>query len=190
MDALKRKILSEGRAQGESILMVDSFLNHQVDAGLMAEIGREFQRLTAHLRPTRVVTIETSGIAPAQMTALYMNLPLVIFRKAKDVSQSPDVLQIGVRSFTKNAVYQLTVKAEYIPPGDRVLFIDDFLAAGEAAAGTAQLVERRGASVVGMGIVIEKSFQDGRRRLDALGYEVFSLARIARMRPAIEFLND
>jgi len=190
MNALKQKIFAEGRALSDTMLLVDSFLNYQVDAALMFEIGREFARLAGPLHPTRVATIESSGIAPALMTAHVMNLPLVILRKAHAPISAPGIMQTEMRSFTKNMVYQLTLREAYIEPNDQVLFIDDFLAAGEAALGAAALIERRGATVAAMGIVIEKSFQDGRKRLDDYGYRVFSLARIARMLPNIEFLND
>ena len=178
MQALKDKICSEGCALNDQVLLVDSFLNHQVDAALMAEIGREFARLSADLGVTRVMTIESSGIAPAQMTALSMNLPLVVMKKSSSRILSEGTLQTEVFSFTKGISYQLTVKNKYIHPNDRVLLSDEFLANGEAARGAIRLIEEAGASVTAIGIVIEKSFQPGRALLEEAGYKIMSLARI------------
>ena len=181
MEALKQKILKDGRALNEQVLLVDSFLNHQVDAKLMAQVGEEFARLFANQGITRIMTVESSGIAPAAMTALGMGLPLVIMKNSSSCILSDDTLQTQVHSFTKNSDYQLTVKRKYIHPGDRVLVIDDFLANGEAAFGAARLIEEAGATVAGIGIVIEKAFQPGGRRLAEAGYKVISLARVAKM---------
>ena len=181
MDALEKRISADGQVLNDHVLLVDSFLYHQVDAELMAQIGNEFKRLTEPMKPTRIVTIESSGIAPAQMTALYMKLPLVIMKKSASKILADGILQTEVFSFTKNIAYQLTVKRGFIHPGDRVLLIDDFLATGEAAAGAVKLIEALGAQVTAIGIVIEKSFQKGRKMLDAMGYPVISLARIASM---------
>ncbi|NLG24931.1 MAG: xanthine phosphoribosyltransferase [Clostridiales bacterium] len=190
MEALIRKIESEGRALNDQVLLVDGFLNHQVDPRLMDEIGREFARRCGRYAPTRVATIESSGIAPAQMTALYMDLPLVIMKKSPSRILKEGTLSTEVFSFTKNAAYQLTVKRDFIRPGDRVLVIDDFLAAGEAAMGASRLIEMAGARVACVGIVIEKSFQAGRGLLDGAGLPVESLARVMRMAPGrIEFLR-
>ena len=133
MELLKQKILDCGRALNDHVLLVDSFLNHQVDVKLMQECGREFARRFADAGITRVVTIESSGITPAAMTALEMNLPMVIMKKSVSSILSDGILQTDVFSFTKNAPYLLTLKSQFINPGDRVLLIDDFLANGEAA---------------------------------------------------------
>jgi xanthine phosphoribosyltransferase len=181
MEALKQKILKDGRALNEHVLLVDSFLNHQVDAKLMAQVGDEFARLFEKEGITRIMTVESSGIAPAAMTALRMELPLVIMKKSSSRILSDDTLQTQVHSFTKNSDYQLTIKKKYICPGDRVLVIDDFLANGEAAFGAARLIEEAGATVAGIGIVIEKAFQPGGQRLAEAGYKVVSLARVSKM---------
>ena len=180
MKVLEERILKDGKALNRDVLLVDSFLNHQVDPQLMAEIGKEFAALVKDMGITRVVTIESSGIAPAQMTALEMKLPLVIMKKANSRIME-NALQTEVVSFTKNKRYLLTVKPEYIKKGDKVLLIDDFMANGEAAAGAIRLIEHIGAEVTAIGIVIEKSFQPGRRVLEEKGYKVFSLARGAAM---------
>ena len=181
MELLKQKILECGRALDEHVLLVDSFLNHQVDVKLMQEIGREFAARYADAGVTRVVTIESSGIAPAAMTALEMNLPLVIMKKSVSSILKEGILQTEVFSFTKNAPYQLTLKSQFIQPGDRVLLIDDFLANGEAALGASSLLERAGAQVAGIGIVIAKTFQPGLKKLTAAGYRVDVLAPVKHM---------
>ena len=181
MELLKQKILDCGRALDEHVLLVDSFLNHQVDVKLMQEIGREFAARYADAGVTRVVTIESSGIAPAAMTALEMNLPLVIMKKSVSSILKEGILQTQVFSFTKNAPYQLTLKSQFIQSGDRVLLIDDFLANGEAALGASSLLERAGAQVAGIGIVIAKTFQPGLKKLQEAGYRVEILAPVKRM---------
>ena len=181
MELLKQKILACGRALDEHVLLVDSFLNHQVDVKLMQEVGREFARRFADAGITRIVTIESSGIAPAAMAALEMDLPLVILKKSKSSILKEGILQTEVFSFTKNAPYQLTLKPQFVHPGDRVLLIDDFLANGEAALGASSLLERAGAQVAGIGIVIAKTFQPGLKKLTEAGYRVEILAPVKRM---------
>lgn len=181
MELLKQKILEEGRALNEHVLLVDSFLNHQVDAALMQAVGQEFAARFAGAGVTRIVTIESSGIAPAAMTALAMGLPMVIMKKSMSSILQEDILQTEVFSFTKNAPYQLTLKRKFVHPGDRVLLIDDFLANGEAAFGGIRLLEKAGAEVAGVGAVIAKAFQPGMQKLREAGYRVEALAPVKRM---------
>ena len=181
MQLLKQRILTDGRALDEHVLLVDSFLNHQVDVKLMKAVGEEFARRFANDGITRIATIEASGIAPAAMTALAMDLPMVILKKSVSSILKDGILQTEVFSFTKNAPYLLTLKAHFIRPGDRVLLIDDFLANGEAAFGAFRLLEEAGATPVGLGTVIAKVFQPGRDRLLAAGYRVEALAPVKRM---------
>ena len=181
MERLKQKILSEGKALSEHVLLVDSFLNHQVDPELMQAVGEEFAARFADEAVDRVVTIESSGIAPAVMTALTMKKPMVILKKSKSSILQDGVLQTEVFSFTKNAPYQLTLKIQFVHPGERVLLIDDFLANGEAARGGIRLLEKAGAKVVGVGAVIAKTFQPGMEKLRASGYRVEALAPVCRM---------
>jgi xanthine phosphoribosyltransferase len=181
MDKLKETILREGIALSNDVLLVDSFLNHQVDIPLMREIGQTFAEMFADIGATRVVTIESSGIAPAMMTADAMGLPLLIMKKQTSSILSEDLIQLPVVSYTKGGAYMLTVKRKFIEKDDRVLFIDDFLANGEAALGAAKLIETAGAQVAGVGIVIEKAFQLGKKRLQDFGYVVRSLATVAYM---------
>lgn len=191
MERLKQRILKDGKAINQNVLLVDSFLNHQIDVGLMREIGEEFARIFAGRGITRVMTIESSGIAPAAMTALAMNLPLVVMKKSTSSILSEDILQTCVFSFTKGTSYQLTLKTKFIGADDAVLFIDDFLANGAAAMGACQLIKMAGAKVGGIGVVIEKAFQPGRRLLREAGYEVEALASVLRMDANyIEFSNE
>lgn len=181
MELLKQKILECGTALNEHVLLVDSFLNHQVDVKLMREIGREFAKRFADAGITRVATIEASGITPAAMTALEMDVPMVILKKSTSSILKDGVLQTEVFSFTKNASYQLTLKSQFIEKGDRVLLIDDFLANGEAGLGASKLLEQAGAQVAGIGIVIAKAFQPGLKKLCEAGYRVEALAPVIRM---------
>lgn len=189
MEKLHNKILSEGRALNENVLKVDSFLNHGVDAKLMYEIGTYFREYFNSKGITKIFTIESSGIAPAVMTALQMNLPMVTLKKQTSKILNGEVYQTTVHSFTKGSGYELTLSKKYISEDDNVLIIDDFLANGEAALGAIRLVEEAGARVGGIGIVIEKSFQPGRKMLDDKGYDVYSLARVKKLgKDLIEFL--
>ena len=188
MQLLKERILGDGRALNEEVLLVDAFLNHQVDPALMQAIGEEFARRFKSAGITRVITIEASGIAPALMTALALRVPLVVMKKNMSSILNEDLLKTEVYSFTKGAPYQLTMKRKYLEEGDRVLFIDDFLANGEAALGAARLIRLAGAQVSGIGAVICKAFQPGLKKLEDAGYRVETLARIRQMSASsIEF---
>ncbi len=191
MENLKNRILEEGRALSENVLKVDSFLNHGVDAKLMYEIGEQFKKYFADKNVTKIFTIESSGIAPTVMTALLMNLPMVTLKKQTSKILSGEVYQTTVHSFTKNSDYELTLSKNYINKNDNILIIDDFLANGEATLGAARLVKKAGATVAGIGIVIEKSFQPGRRILEEKGYHVYSLARVKKLgKNLIEFVEE
>ena len=190
MKLLKQRILSDGRALNDHVLLVDSFLNHQVDVHLMKAVGEEFARRFEGMGINRIATIESSGIAPAAMTALAMNLPMVIMKKSVSSILKDGIIQKEVFSFTKNAPYLLTLKTHFIQPGDRMLVIDDFLANGEAAFGGIELLERAGAHVVGLGAVIAKAFQPGMSRLREAGYRVEALAAVKSMAEGIIEFED
>jgi len=191
MELITRRIKRDGHVLNGNMLLVDSFLNHQIDMPLMREVGRAFASRFQGRGVTRVMTVESSGIAPAGMAALEMGVPLVVFKKRVSRIANGSVYQTNVQSYTKNTRYEMTVAKRFLPAGERILFIDDFLAAGEAAAGACKLIEEAGSAVEGIGIVIEKTFQPGRRRVDDMGYEVFSLARIRSMSAdGIEFMED
>ena len=190
MNLLKDRILKDGKALSNEILKVDSFINHQVDPHLMNEIGTEFAIYFKNKNITKVFTIESSGIAPAIMTASKLNVPMVILKKQTSKILDDNFYQTEVKSFTKNNIYNLTVSKKYISENDNILIIDDFLANGEAAKGAIRLIESAGAKVAGIGIVIEKSFQPGRKILEDLGYNVYSLARINSLKENnIEFVD-
>ena len=191
MELLKSRILSDGQALNEHVLLVDSFLNHQVDPVLMKAVGDEFAARFADAGVTRVATIESSGIAPAVMTAIALGVPMVIMKKQVSCILKEGIIQTEVFSFTKNSSYQLTLKSQFIKPGDNVLVIDDFLANGEAAFGAFRLVEQCGAKVAGLGTVIAKAFQPGMEKLREAGYRVEALAPVSKMeKDHIEFLED
>jgi len=191
MKLLEDRILQEGQALSDTILKVDSFLNHQVDPALMDDVGQAFVDYFKEHHITKVFTIESSGIAPAVMTAIKMNLQMVILKKQSSKILDKNLIQTEVHSFTKSLDYQLTLSKNYINEHDRILIIDDFLANGEAALGAARLVEMAGATVAGIGIVIEKSFQPGRQLLETKGYDVYSLARLKKLGiGSIEFANN
>lgn len=181
MELLKSRILADGRALNEHVLLVDSFLNHQVDPTLMEKVGEEFARRFADAGVTKVATIESSGIAPAVMTALNLGVPMVIMKKQASSILKDGIIQTEVFSFTKNSAYKLTLKAEFINESDNVLIIDDFLANGEAAFGAIRLVEQAGGKVAGVGAVIAKAFQPGLNRLRASGYRAEALAPVKRI---------
>ncbi|MBY9079958.1 xanthine phosphoribosyltransferase [Paenibacillus sp. HN-1] len=191
MKLLKDKVKSEGLVLAKGVLKVDSFLNHQMDPFLMREIGREFKNRFADETITKVLTIESSGIAPGIMTALELEVPLIFARKQKSLTLTEDIFVEKVYSFTKRETNEITVSKKFIAPGERVLIIDDFLANGEAAFGLARIVEQAGASVAGIGIVIEKSFQPGRGLLLEAGYRLESLVRIASLDDGqVAFVED
>ncbi|CAM4302637.1 xanthine phosphoribosyltransferase [Jeotgalicoccus halotolerans] len=178
MDLLKNKILSEGVVLSDNVLKVDKFLNHQIDPELMVEIGKEFHSRFKDTEITKVLTLESSGIAPAVMTALNFNVPAVFARKRKSLTFTDDLLSAQVFSYTKQETNMISVSNQFIQPGDNILIIDDFLANGEAAGALTNIVEQAKANVSGIGIVIEKSFQSGAAILKEKNYRVESLARI------------
>jgi len=181
MQKLKEKILREGRVQGDHILKVDNFLNHQVDVDFLNEIGQEFAKRFTDAGITKILTIEASGIAVAAITAQYFRVPVVFAKKAQSKNLDQDVYRSQVFSFTKDQTYQIMVSSKYLEQEDRVLIIDDFLANSQAALGLKDIVEQSGAELVGIGIVIEKGFQPGGQILREAGIRVESLAVIQSM---------
>ena len=181
MDSLKQRILTEGKNLGNGILKVDSFINHQVDPKLMDECGRELARRFATLGATRVLTAEISGIAPALLTALHLGLPIVYARKTKPITMPNEVFLTLAPSHTKGRTVELIVSPEYLGRGERVLIVDDFLATGQTILGLARLAQVAGAAIVGVGAVIEKTFEGGRAALHPLNVPVEALAIITDM---------
>ena len=179
MKKLEERIFQDGQVLGENILKVDSFLTHQVDFSLMKEIGQVFAEAVKDTGITKVVTIEASGIAPAVYVAEALGLPMIFAKKAKNITMTEGILTAEVYSFTKQVTSTVSIADKFLTSDDKVLIIDDFLANGQAAKGLITIIEQAGAQVEALGIVIEKSFQDGRQLLEAAGYRVLSLARIA-----------
>jgi xanthine phosphoribosyltransferase len=181
MQLLIDRIRADGKVLPGNVLKVGSFLNHQMDIDLFNEIGREFARRFSGVRVDRILTIEASGIGIACIAAQYFKVPVVFAKKAKTKNLSGETLSTSVKSYTHNSTYDVSVVREYLPAGDSVLIIDDFLANGCALEGLVSLVEEAGARVAGAGIVIEKGFQEGGKRLRARGIRVESLAIVERM---------
>ncbi|WP_342718816.1 xanthine phosphoribosyltransferase [Bacillus paramycoides] len=181
MKVLQEKILNEGKVLSGDVLKVDAFLNHQIDPVLMQEIGKEFAKRFKEENITKIVTIESSGIAPAVMAALELGVKVIFARKRKSLTLQDNMYVANVYSFTKQETNEISLSRNHIDESDRVLIIDDFLANGQAALGLMSLVEQAGASIAGIGIVIEKAFQDGGKKLREQGVRVESLAEIASL---------
>jgi xanthine phosphoribosyltransferase len=177
---LQKRILQDGAALSKSVLKVDSFLTHQVDTDLLMRAASEFASKFEGI--TKVVTIEASGIAPATLLAYKLGVPLVFAKKHKSVTLSDELLTTTVHSFTKQQDTSISISRQFLCEDDRILIIDDFLANGEAAKGLITLCEQGGAKVLGVGIVIEKSFQPGRELLESMGVKVHSLARVKSLK--------
>ncbi|WP_028550597.1 xanthine phosphoribosyltransferase [Paenibacillus sp. UNC451MF] len=191
MKLLQERIRQEGLILSDTVLKVDSFLNHQVDTQLALEIGREFARIFGDKPITKVLTIEASGIQFAMAAGIALGVPFVYAKKKKAVTLAENVYSAPVHSFTRQETYQVSVSQKYLNSNDKVLIVDDFLATGAALVGLVDIVKESGAELVGVGCVIEKSFQEGRGLLEARGLEVHSLARIASMSPGVvNFVED
>jgi len=183
MKLLEDKIRAQGNILSDKVLKVDSFLNHQVDTSLALEIGKQFHRIFEHKKITKVLTIEASGIQFAMATAMAFNVPFVYAKKKKAVTLQESVYTAAVHSFTKQETYQVCVSQAYLGPDDHVLIVDDFLATGAALIGLVDIVKEAGATLEGVGCVIEKCFQEGRELLEQKGVSVHSLAKISAMAP-------
>lgn len=191
MKVLEERIRQEGLILSDTVLKVDGFLNHQVDTQLALEIGQQFGSIFANEPITKVLTIEASGIQFAMATGIALNVPFVYAKKKKAVTLNEAVYTAPVHSFTKQETYQVCVSQKYLGPDDKVLIIDDFLATGAALVGLVDIVREAGAQLIGVGCVIEKSFQEGRGLLEDKGVCVHSLARIASMSPGeINFVES
>lgn len=186
---LEDRIRRDGVVLNEDVLKVDSFLNHQMDVSLFAEMGKEWARLYGGENVTKILTIEASGIGMACVAAeQFGGVPVVFAKKSKSRNVTGEMYHAQVESFTHGQVNDVTVSKKYLLPTDRVLIIDDFLANGAALQGLMELVEQAGATLVGAGIAVEKGFQPGGDRIRSQGVRVESLARIKHMSPeGIEF---
>ncbi|MDQ0256169.1 xanthine phosphoribosyltransferase [Evansella vedderi] len=182
MKLLENYITQHGTVISDGVLKVDSFLNHVIDPKLMQEIGKEFAKRFQDEQITKIITLESSGIAPALMTALELDCDIIFARKRKSLTMIDQLYTTTVYSFTKEQSNEISISKDFLSQDDRVLIIDDFLANGQAALGLADLANQAGATIAGIGIVIEKSFQPGREKLLEAGYRVESLARIAALK--------
>lgn len=183
MQTLKDRILKDGQGIGTEVLKVDSFLNHQIDVALMADIGKELASRFAGKGITKILTVESSGIPVAYATSLAMgNLPVVFAKKASPNTMMEGVYRADVKSFTKETVSTIRVSRKFLSSEDIILIVDDFLAYGEAALGLAKLVRASGATLAGVGIVIEKQFQGGSKKLNEAGFFVESLVVITSIK--------
>lgn len=191
MELLKDKICTHGKINEGRIVQVDSFLNHQLDIQLFNEMGKEFKRRFSGKEITKILTIETSGIAIASITAQYFNyVPVVFAKKHAGLNMSSKVYETKVYSYTKNQNYTIKVSKEFLSPNDKVLIIDDFLASGCAVLGLVELLNQSGAEVAGVGIAIEKTFQEGRRLIEEKGIQLESLAIIKSIQEGRVIFKD
>jgi xanthine phosphoribosyltransferase len=181
MKLLQERILKDGNVKSGNVLKVDSFLNHQMDIELFNEIGKEFKRIFADCNINKILTIEASGIGIACITAQYFNSPVVFAKKAQSINIDGAVYSTKIESFTHKKTYDVIVSKKFLNPEDRVLIIDDFLANGCALAGLIELVRSAGATVEGIGIVVEKGFQNGGETIRSMGVRLESLAIVDAM---------
>ncbi|WP_315541492.1 xanthine phosphoribosyltransferase [Stomatobaculum longum] len=181
MKLLQDRIVADGKIEAGNILKVDSFLNHQIDVSLLEKIGQEFKRQFGDREVNKILTIEASGIAIACIAARYFNVPVVFAKKSRSLNIAGDVYTAKVESFTHKNTNDIIVSKKFLSPEDRILIVDDFLANGKAILGLCQLVEQAGATLVGAGVVIEKGFQDGGKRIREAGIDLRSLAILEEM---------
>ncbi|AKL96783.1 xanthine phosphoribosyltransferase Xpt [Clostridium aceticum] len=181
MELLKKKIIEDGRILEGNILKVDNFLNHQLDIGLLNEIGKEFKKIFSHKKITKILTAEVSGIAIAAIAAQYFDVPVVFAKKTESKNLDQETYEGSVYSYTKGKYYKIRVSKRYISKEDHILIIDDFLANGQAILGLKEVVDASGANLVAAGVVIEKGFQEGGKILREANLEVHALATIDAM---------
>jgi len=182
VESLGRKVKEDGVVIDEKILKVDGFLNHQIDAKLMNDVGKTFYESFKDAGITKILTIEASGIAPAIMASFHFDVPCLFAKKAKPSTLKDGFYSTDIHSFTKNKTSTVIVSEEFLGPDDKVLIIDDFLANGDASLGLNDIVKQANATTVGVGIVVEKSFQNGRQRLEDAGLYVSSLCKVASLK--------
>jgi xanthine phosphoribosyltransferase len=181
MKLLEERIKKDGIVKPGNVLKVDNFLNHQMDIALFNEMGKEFKRLFANCKVNKILTIEASGIGIACIVAQYFDVPVVFAKKAQSINIDGDVYSTKIQSFTHQRVYDVIVSKKYLNPEDHILIIDDFLANGCALEGLIDLVQSAGATVEGIGIAIEKGFQQGGKLIRDRGIRLESLAIVDSM---------
>ncbi|WP_079709595.1 xanthine phosphoribosyltransferase [Paraliobacillus ryukyuensis] len=191
MEKLQQKIIDEGIALSDTVLKVDNFLNHQIDPTLMYEVAQEFIKRFENKTITKIVTLESSGIAPAVMAGLILNVPVIFARKKKSLTLTDGLITSKVYSFTKQETNEISIAEKFLSTDDQILIVDDFLANGQATLALIDIVEKVNAKVAGIGIVIEKAFQDGGKMIHDKGYQLESLARIKSLKnKTIEFVSE
>lgn len=192
MSYLKEKIIKDGVVIDESVLKVDSFLNHQIDPRVLKEVTNEIVEYFKDKEITKVMTIEASGIAPAIQIAAHFDVPMLFAKKAEPSTlKSEELYETDIHSYTKDKTSRVIVSKKYLSADDKVLIIDDFLANGEAALGLIDLVHQAGGELAGVGICVEKSFQPGRQKLDDAGVDTFSICRVASLKNnVVTFVED
>ncbi|CDD35373.1 xanthine phosphoribosyltransferase [Roseburia sp. CAG:309] len=181
MKLLEERIRKDGIVKEGNVLKVDSFLNHQMDTDLFNEMGKEFKRLFADKPINKILTIEASGIGIACIVAQHFHVPVVFAKKSQSINIDGDVYSTKIESFTHKKVYDVIVSKKYIGKDDHILLIDDFLANGCALEGLIDLVQSAGATVEGIGIAVEKGFQEGGKRIREKGVQLESLAIVDAM---------
>lgn len=181
MEKLRNQIIKHGSVISEQVLNLDAILNHQVDPVLMMDIGQKFADLFGEEKITKVLTIESSGIAPAMATAYQLGVPLVFARRKKSLTMDQDAFCERVPSFTKGIVTDIVISRKFLTAEDRVLLIDDIIANGDAARGLIRIIEKSEAELVGIGLVVEKTFQAGARTIRELGIRVESLIKVSNL---------
>lgn len=181
MKLLEERIKKDGIVKPGNVLKVDNFLNHQMDIALFNEMGKEFKRLFADCKVNKILTIEASGIGIACIVAQYFDVPVVFAKKAQSINIDGDVYSTKIQSFTHQRVYDVIVSKKYLNPEDHILIIDDFLANGCALEGLIDLVQSAGATVEGIGVAIEKGFQQGGKLIRDRGIRLESLAIVDSM---------
>lgn len=183
MSYLKERIIKDAVVINESVLKVDSFLNHQIDPKVLKEVTNDIVKYFKEKEITKVMTIEASGIAPAIQIAAYFDVPMLFAKKAEPSTlENTELFETEVHSYTKNKTSRVLVSKKYLSSDDKVLIIDDFLANGEAALGLIDLVNQAGGEVAGIGICVEKSFQPGRQKLEDVGADVYSICRVSSLK--------
>ena len=181
MKLLKQRIINEGTLKGGNVIKVDSFLNHQIDVEMLNEIGKEFYNRFASEKVDKILTIEASGIAIAVIAAQYFNVPVVFAKKTESKNLDSDTYESEVYSYTKDKTYTIRVSKRYLNEGENILVVDDFMAKGKAAQGLIDIINQAKSNVAGVGIVIEKGFQDGGQIIRDKGIKLESLAIIESM---------
>lgn len=184
MELLEQRIRRDGIVKEGNVLKVDSFLNHQMDITLFQEMGKEWKRLFSDVPINKILTIEASGIGIAAVVAQYFNAPVVFAKKTQSINIDGSVYSTKIESFTHKRTYDVIVSKKYLGPEDKILVIDDFLANGCAVNGLIDIIEASGAKLQGVGIAVEKGFQDGGKILRDRGVRVESLAIVDAMDPA------